>query len=193
MEHFARLSKQINDNSIALAFDATDKVYGQLFCLRPDLVRDYAPFLRENHLSIFADRLFTARGESLTTLFGVISAQECSGSFDELNPLEDTTRQKGTVFGWGWLRNENRGPATIVLADDRGAIVGLAHGMEPRADVAAYFHNPRMLATGWSGYFHADPTSRTITAYAVLPDGKTLCALGQVGIQPAGVNGSSGK
>jgi hypothetical protein len=183
IEHFARLSKQINDDSIALAFDATDDVYGQLFDIRPDLVHDYAPFLRENHLSLFADRLFTARGESLTTLFVGIWPQACSGSFDRLQPLEDTAQQKGAAFGWGWLRNESYGPATIVLADDSGTIVGLAHGMEPRPDVAAYFHNPKMLATGWSGYFHAEPTSRAITAYAVLPGGKTLCPLGEVGLQ----------
>jgi hypothetical protein len=183
VEHFARLSKQMNDNSIALAFDATDKVYGELFSLRPDLVRRYAPFLRENRLSIFADRLFTARGEPLTTLFVGTSAQECSGSFEGLQPVEDTAKQKGTVFGWCWLRNESRGPATIVLADDRDAIVGLAQGMERRPDIAAYFRNPKMLATGWSGYVHAEPTSRVITAYAVLPDGKTLCPLGRVGVR----------
>ena len=96
IKHYARLSKQINDNGIALAFEATDKVYGQLFSVRPDLVRRYAPFLRENHLSFFADRLFTARGESLSTLFVGTSAQECSGSIEGLKPLEDTAEQKGT-------------------------------------------------------------------------------------------------
>jgi hypothetical protein len=37
-----------------------------------------------------------------------------------------------------------------------------------------------MLATGWSGYFNAEPTSRIITAYAILADDKTLCPLGKV-------------
>jgi hypothetical protein len=183
IEQFARMSKQINRDSIALAFDATDDVYGRLFCLKPDLVCRYAPFLRENHLSIFADRLFTARGESLTNLFVRTSAQECSGSFEGLKLLDDPAKQKGTVFGWGWLRRESRGPETIVLADNGGTIVGLAHGMEPRPDVAAHSRNPKMVATGWSGYFHAEPSSRIITAYAVLPDGKTLCPLGQARIR----------
>ena len=75
-------------------------------------------------------------------------------------------------------------PATIVLADDRGIIIGLADGVEPQANVAAYFHNPTMLATRWSGYFHAEPTSRIIAAYAILADGKTVCPLGQVKLQP---------
>jgi hypothetical protein len=183
LEHFTRLSKQISENSIALAFDATDRVYGELFSLKPDFVRRYAPFLRENHLSIFADRLYTARDEPLAALFIGTSAQECSGSFDGLKVLGDGLRQKGTVFGWGWLRNESRGFETIVLGDDRGVTVGLAHGTEGRPDVASYFRNPNMLATGWSGYFNAEPMSKIITAYAILPDGKTLCPLGQVVIR----------
>ncbi len=183
IEHFAMFSKQINDDSIALAFDATDKVYGQLFCLRPDLVRRYAPFLRENHLSFFANRLFTARGEPLLTLFVVTSAQECSGSVEGLQPLEDRANQKGTVFGWSSVRDENHGPATIVLADDRGIIIGLARGVEPLPSVATYFRNPTILATRWTGYFHAEPTSRIIAAYAVLADGKTICPLGQAELQ----------
>jgi len=183
LAHFARLSDQINDDSIALAFDATDKVYGELFSLKPDFVRRYTPFLRENHLSIFADRLFTAGGEPLTALFVGTSVQMCSGSFEGLKRLEDGPRRKGTVSGWGWLRNEKHGFATIVLGDDRGVTVGLARGMERRPDVASLFRNPEMLAIGWSGYFNAEPTSRIITAYGILPDGKTLCPLGQVVLQ----------
>ncbi len=180
LEQFARLSKQVNDAGMALAFDATDKAYAELFSLKPDFVRAYAPFLKENHLSIFADRLFTAKGGLLTAFFVGNSPEECSGSFEGLKLPEDGSGQKGTVFGWGWLDSESRGVATVVIGDDRGVIVGLAHGMARRPDLAAYFRNPKMLATGWSGYFHAEPTSRIITAWAVLPDGQTLCPLGQV-------------
>jgi hypothetical protein len=183
IEDFARLSRQIDDDGIALAFDATDSVYEGLFRIRPDLVRSYAPFLEENHLSIFADRLFTAWGEPLPALFVGISSQECFGSFERLEPIEEAAKQKGALFGWGWLPSENRGPETIVLADDRNTIVGLARGLEPRADIAAHFRNPKMLATGWSGYYHVDRTSKIITGYAILPDGKTLCPLGQAEVQ----------
>ena len=185
VEHFARLSRQINDNSIALAFDSSDKAYDHLFFLRPDLVRQYTPFLRINHLSVFADPLFTARGEQVTTLFAATSAQGCSGAFEGVKQSEGTKKESGTVFGWGWLGNESHGPATVVLADDRGAVVGLAHGNAPRPDVARYFGNPNMLDTGWSGYFHAEPDSMIITAYAVLSDGMTLCQMGQ-GIRMGG-------
>jgi hypothetical protein len=180
IDTFASLSKQIDNDSIALAFDATDRVYDELFRIRPDLVRGYAPFLRENHLSIFADRLYTAGGKPITTLFVGTSSRECAGSFEELNPLGDGRTLKGRVFGWGWLQRESRGPESIVFADDKGTIIGLAHGLEKRPDVAASFHNPKMLATGWSGYYHAQPTSKTITAYAVPADGKTLCSLGHL-------------
>jgi len=180
IERFARLSRRINDSSIALAFDVNDKVYGDFFSLRPDLARRYVPFLRENHLSVFADRLFAGRGEALNALFVGVSAQGCYGRFEGLRLLEGGSKEKGAVFGWGWLRDESRGPENIVVCDDRGTVVGLAHGSERRPDVVAFFRNPKMLATGWSGYFHAESSVKLFTAYAVLLDGKTLCPLGQV-------------
>jgi hypothetical protein len=184
IEEFAQLTRQISDDSIDLSFNVTDQVYGRLFRIRPDLVRSYAPFLKENHLSIFADRLLTAWGEPLTDFFADVSSHECSGSVDRVEPTEETARQKGAVFGWGWVATENRGPETVILADDRHAIVGLARGLEPRPDISAHFRNPKMLATGWSGYYHLDSASQIMTGYAILPDGKTLCPLGQVDLQP---------
>ena len=148
IEVFARLSRQIADDSIALAFDVTDQVYDRLFRIRPDLVRSYAPFLQENHLSIFADPLFTAWSEPLTDHFADISRHECSGSLDRLEPIEETAKQKGAVFGWGWLPSENRGPKTIILADDRNAIVGLARGLEPRPDNSSVFPQPQDARDG---------------------------------------------
>ena len=129
IKYFANLSTHIKNESIALAFDPTDRVYEELFSIRPDLVRSYAPFLRENHLSIFANRLFTARGEAVATLFIGTSSQDCFGSFEGLKAMEGGTVQSGKVFGWGWLKSENRGPATIVVIDENQTIVGLAQGL----------------------------------------------------------------
>jgi hypothetical protein len=184
IKEFARLSRQIANDSIDLAFNVTDQVYDRLFRIRPDLVRSYAPFLKENHLSIFADRLFTAWNEPLTDLFANVSSHECFGSVDRLEPIEKTAKQNGAVFGWGWLPTENRGPKTIILADERNAIVGLARGLEPRPDRVTYFRNPKMLATGWSGFYHLDNAAQIITGYAILPDGNTLCPLGHIEVQP---------
>jgi hypothetical protein len=182
IETLTTLTNQIKRSSIALAFEATDEAPSWLFRLRPDLVRRYTPFLRDNHLSIFADRLFAARGQPLTALFASRSARECSGSVDELKDFGGRSKIMGAVFGWGWIQSERRGAQTVVLADDTGAIVGLATGMGRRPDVAAIFHNNEMLYTGWSGYFRAEPTARRISAYAILSDGKSLCPLGQVSL-----------
>src|SRR5262249_53703310 len=51
--HVANLRRQLGDDSIALAFDPGDRVYRDLFGPKPDLVRQYASFLRQNQLSIF--------------------------------------------------------------------------------------------------------------------------------------------
>ena len=182
IEYFAGLSSHIKNDAIALSLDVSDKVYEDLFKIRPDLVRSYTPFLREYHLSVFADPLYSARGKALTGFFGGISSGDCLGSFEGMKPLRDTATREGSAFGWGWLQVEGREPVSVVLADEAKTVVGLAHGLETRPDVEASFHNSKMLTTGWSGYYHAEPTSRIITAYAILPDGKTLCSLGQLEI-----------
>jgi hypothetical protein len=178
--YYEDFSNQLKDDSIALAFDVTDAVYDRLFVLRPDLVRTYTPFLRENHLSVFSDPLFTARGRALASIFSGSPRQDCLGAFESMKPLEGSTPRKGMVSGWGWLRAEKRSPDSVVLADENGTIVGLAHGLESRPDLAATFHNSELLSTGWSGYYHAEPSSKIITAYGILPDRKTLCSLGQL-------------
>lgn len=56
--YFAGVSRKINKGSVALAINASDRTCSELFRLRPDLVRSYSPFLRQGHLSLFADPLF---------------------------------------------------------------------------------------------------------------------------------------
>lgn len=146
IEYFARLGRQIDDDSIALAVDPTNSTFEGLFGIRPDLVRDYSPFLRKNHLSIFADRLFTASHDPLASLFEGVLTQQCSGSVDRLQPTNGTAQENGAVSGWAWLPSESRGPEVIVLADEKGTIVGLAHGLQPRPDFTAYFRYPKRLA-----------------------------------------------
>ena len=180
VRHFEQLSTTINDCAIAVAFDASDLAYSQLFSPRPDFVRDYTPYLRENQLSLFTNPLLTARGKILNAYFLTIPSEECSGTLEGKRDLNNGSAHRGSVFGWAWLRTEGRGPAQVVLADERGIIVGLANGMQPRPDVAARFHNTDYLASGWSGYFHAEPSSRAINAYAISVDGKTICMFGQV-------------
>jgi hypothetical protein len=178
--YFSRLWKQIDEDSIALAFDPTSSTFEGLFGIRPDLVRDYSPFLRENRLSLFTDPLFSDSRIRLTSLFEGTSTQQCSGAVDKLQPTEGASQESGAVFGWGWLPAESHGPKTIVLGDEGNALVGLARGLEFRPDVAHQFGNPKMIGTGWSGFYHVNPGSTVLTGYAILPDGKTLCRLGQI-------------
>ena len=60
---FGILSRQIKDDGVAVASEGSDMAYSGLFRLRPDLVRSYVPFLRSNHLAIFADPLFCSSVE----------------------------------------------------------------------------------------------------------------------------------
>jgi len=178
--HVANLRRRLGDDGIALAFDPSDRVYRDLFGPKPDLVRQYALFLRQNQLSIFSDQLFTSAGKSLSTRFTRISIQACVGAFENFK-AEDTGRTRGSASGWCLLQNQIHGPDMIIFADDRGTIVGLATGMERRRDIAAvYLHDPEILDTGWSGYLRMGFTSRFVAAYALLRDRTTLCPIGQI-------------
>jgi hypothetical protein len=183
LDDSAYLSEQIKDDGIALAFDATDEVYGQLFSLRPDLVRDYTPFLRENRLSLFDDRLFASGGRSLTSLSANTSTEGCSGSVDGLKSFEDTAKLKGKISGWSRLQNEDHGSTTVVLVDDRGMMIGLARGVGPQAKFPPLFQNPTH-SMRWLGYYHAGPASKIIAAYAVMARDSTVCPLGRMKLQP---------
>ena len=56
--YFEGVSRKIDKDGVALAINASDRTCSELFRLRPDLVRSYSPFLRQSHLSLFADPLF---------------------------------------------------------------------------------------------------------------------------------------
>lgn len=58
ISRFGDLSRQIDNESIALVLSASHGTCSELFRLRPDLVCEYRQFLRQNHLSLFADRSF---------------------------------------------------------------------------------------------------------------------------------------
>ncbi len=55
ISYFAALSRQINASGVNLAFNPSDSTYTELFRIRPDLVREYSRFLRQNHLALFSD------------------------------------------------------------------------------------------------------------------------------------------
>ena len=55
---FGNVSRQINNDGVALGLDTSDRTCSELFRIRPDLVRSYSPFLRQKHLSLFAGQSF---------------------------------------------------------------------------------------------------------------------------------------
>ena len=124
---------------------------------------DLAPvvaYLKEHRLAAFSEEWTRWPGQRLAARFRVDPhASACRGAFQEVAPVSDPSRPGWRVSGWA-RDASGGGPRRIVLADSDGGISGVALGVSGQ----------------WSGY--ARPGSPAITAYAVEPDGKSLCSLG---------------
>lgn len=124
---------------------------------------DLAPvvrYLREHRLAIFRQEWTGWPGQPLAQRFSVSQDDSaCRGGIRAMAPVSDPAGP-----GWhisGWARYSSGGaPKRIVLADGSGRISGVA--LEDSGE--------------WDGYARAG--SPAVAAYAVEPDGKSLCRLG---------------
>ena len=124
---------------------------------------DLAPvvrYLKEHRLSIFRQEWTEWPGQPLAPRFSVgREATACHGGIRAMTPVSDPAGPGWRVSGWARYASGGA-PDRIVLADGSGHISGVA-----LADSGE-----------WDGYARAGPPS--VTAYAVEPDGKSLCRLG---------------
>jgi len=151
---------ELRQASVALAVGVNDPAVVEDL-LRPDSDSTTVAYMKAHGLAIFHAEWTTWAGQPLTARFQIrADAASCAGAIREAVPIAGTSRPGWRVSGWA------RGAKQIVLADAQGAIAGVALAN----------------AGDWSGY--ARPGSAGITAYAVEPDGKSLCALGTTTLGP---------
>lgn len=138
----------------------------------PDRVR----YLRDRRLSIFA----TDRGHWFGTRLGerlvAVDGARCAGNFDVLTPLADDDGRGGRIEGWGWDRTAAAAPRGVIVVGRDGVVVGSAAVGIRRPDVPAAVREVTTARVGWSGYA-AFAGAETLTAYAVLADGRSACPL----------------
>ena len=155
----------------------------------PQVPKRLAPFLDDQHLSIFSWPEARLGGMRLSAAFSKIDDQACLGAFDsaELSPESDAV----AAIGWAWDRVRRTSVKRVVLVDSHDMIVGFASGGWSRPDVRRALPEVRSKRVGWSGFAKV-PGREPIRAYADLNDGSAACLVGdfvapaddRIGAQP---------
>ena len=134
-------------------------------------------YLKSNRLSAFTEDWTHWTGTALSPHFVIDSPKSCMGSFDNATFIPSAMRPGSKVSGWGWDQKDGRAPEAIILADQTGQIVGVAHNMVDRDDVTAAKSLPKSAKIGWRGYIVKTEAS-PVTAYLVESNGKSVCPVG---------------
>jgi hypothetical protein len=146
-----------------------------LIFVDPDPLSRLAPFLDQQHLSIFSWPEARLRGMRFTEALDKIDDQACLGAFEtaEIPPEGDGA----AVSGWAWDRNNGSAVERIVLINPDNAIVGFASGGWDRRDVRARSPQIGNRRVGWKGFAKLSSPG-PLRAYALLDHGRTACLLG---------------
>jgi len=124
-------------------------------------------YLRVHRLSIFAAEWTHWPGQPLASRFAIArNTDACQGSFEETTAVPALPQPGWRLSGQAWYPGTNSSPSFVAFADPAGNIAGVAP----------------VVARRWLGYVPNAPAS--ITAYAVAPDGKAVCAFGARALAP---------
>lgn len=159
--------------AMAALDDVSDRA---LFELRiwpfPDQVVAVIDGLRTRQLGVFAWPEVAWLGRNVSSFTPVEG--DCAGGLDSIAPVPGTSGR--LVEGWSDDKRAASASAWVLLADSAGSVVGLAHGGQPRPDLAALRGTERLRYAGWAGYVTDDRAAYALTAYLVLP-GQRACRM----------------
>jgi hypothetical protein len=125
------------------------------------------PFLRDRHLSIFADEWSDWLGTALAGHVRFVDPAQCRGGVDGIGPAGAADPDAWRASGWASDPRHGSVPRRIVIAETGGRVLGYGLSGFPRTGGGA----------GWRGHFRMTPPV-SIIAYALLDDGRTACPLG---------------
>ena len=144
-------------------------------------------FLRQAHLSVFAEPRAAWQGRRVTELFQPEYA-ECIGSIERRLPVQDSSAGLSwRVGGWAWNVSANRGFDYLVIADPATMVVGMArggfrHGYFPgffTEDQSVLVRHMRYRGSEWLGYVRqALKTSWTV--YGLEAHSNQICVIKEI-------------
>lgn len=140
--------------------------------------------LRRDRLGFFAGGRGDLPGSRIGERFEPADASRCTGMVQVVRGV-GSRRPAVVVYGRAWDVNEARPPTFVLMADSAGVIRGVGE-MMPIAAAEHADATPQARAAGkpWAGFIDGFDGSKTYLAYAVLADGRTICALGAWPPQP---------
>jgi hypothetical protein len=163
------------ESAIVSGVDDADVLHSSFHT--PDALLPIFDYMKSNRLSVFTEDWTHWTGTALSPHFVVDGQKSCVGNFDSATFIPSAVRPGSKVSGWAWDKKDSRAPQMVILADQTGRIVGVAHNMVDREDVTASQPQTKSARIGWRGYIlatEADP----VTAYLLEDDGKSLCSVG---------------
>lgn len=150
----------------------------------PQMTFGAIDYLKANHLTIFTEEWTHWPGLPLNRRFSVDgSPNACQGQFEQTTEVESPLRPGWRVTGWAWDNKAGRSPRYVILADSNGQIAGVALTGFP-AVPALIAVSPRYSASTWNGYVNG--RARSVTAYVVEADDRSVCAIGRQELQRSG-------
>ncbi len=175
-----RLSR--DEASIAMILGVKDDEALKHIFPDPSLPWGARDFLRQNRFSMFSEPHAQWYGKNIRDQFDVARKSRCRGVFDTATSVMSSNSGvdavQGRVTGWIWDEELASVPSTIVIADEKGVVVGLGLTGYRRPDVAKAIPEIRSAHSGWQGLVYGVVGS-SLTAYGVLDGRQMICRLEQ--------------
>ncbi|MEA1672439.1 hypothetical protein [Nitrospirillum sp. BR 11163] len=153
-----------------------DATYRNVFPVAEVIVQ-HLPFMRDHHLSMFADADNRLLGQKPAWL-AAPPADQCLGAIDVMEPLSTNDGKISlSVTGWAWDLSARGAVKRVLFTDATGTVIGYAGGGWPRPDVRAAVPVVSHDKVGWTGFLKADPAA-PIRAYG-LTGGRHVCLIGE--------------
>ena len=177
---------------MAIQLNVRDDEYISVLFPDPALPFKGYHFLWQQGLSLAGPDPLRNMGQQLISSYKVRPRDSCMGTVDSKSAIGGVE----VATGWAWDRATRRGPVGILFADSAGIIVGAGVAGLPRPDVRAARPEVEATNVGWHGFMRLGDGSLDIHAFAILPDGRSVCDLGVVrsgtAARQSGINPASG-
>ena len=160
----------------AVIDDVTDPDPWRILFHTPAMTTGAIEYLKANNLAVFTEEWTHWPGIPLNRRFSIDhDSNACQGQFEQVTSIPSSLSPGWRVSGWGWDTRNGQSPRYIILGDDSGQVAGVAlTGFPPPPGLSNL--SSRYTASNWNGYVNGQ--LRTITAYVLEANQRSLCAIG---------------
>jgi hypothetical protein len=168
----------------AVIDNVTDPDPWRMLFYDPRITLDAIDYLKTNNLAIFTEEWTHWPGIPLNRRFSIDPSPDvCQGQFEPAIAIPSSLKPGWRVTGWAWDNKGKRAPDYVVLADDGGLVAGVALTGFPLPKALSALSR-QYTASTWNGYI--DGKARTVTAYVLETDDRSLCAIGKQTLRRSG-------